>query len=89
MSDVIICRVGDKFGLIGRQNGNGIDLNRNFPDQYNKQEGLPEPETHAVMTWSREIPFVLSANLHGGSLVSFSSLLPCSDHVMTGRQLSF
>jgi len=65
-----IAEVGDKFGLIGRQNGNGIDLNRNFPDQYNKQEGLPEPETHAVMTWSREIPFVLSANLHGGSLVA-------------------
>jgi len=56
----------------GRSNANGIDLNRNFPDQFVVQEenAHREPETEAVMKWTRQVPFVLSANLHGGSLVA-------------------
>jgi len=60
-----------KDWIIGRSNANNVDLNRNFPDQFFKSvTGPPQPETAAVMKWLHEIPFVLSANLHGGSLVA-------------------
>lgn len=63
---------GDTGGITGRSNANNIDLNRNFPDQYgtNKYNEKFEPETEAVMNWTMSIPFVLSANLHGGALVA-------------------
>jgi len=69
----------------GRENAHHVDLNRNFPDQFDQflseldeddsrktsRENLdPEPETLAVMHWMKQYPFVLSANLHGGSLVA-------------------
>lgn len=56
----------------GRENANGVDLNRNFPDQYgvNRWNRVAEPETKAVMNWTLSMPFVLSANLHGGALVA-------------------
>ncbi len=69
-------REGDRSSIKGRANANGRDLNRNFPDQFKDGMTLPnpeagrEPETVAIMRWSREFPFVLSANLHGGSLVA-------------------
>lgn len=61
-----------RTGINGRTNANGVDLNRNFPDQYgtNKFNEKQEPETKAVMNWTLSIPFVLSANLHGGTLVA-------------------
>lgn len=67
-------REGDKFGYQGRPNANNIDLNRNFPARFPSHEedngASIQPEVDAVMKWLKEYPFVLSANLHGGSLVA-------------------
>uniref|UniRef100_A0AAQ4NXP9 Carboxypeptidase D, a n=1 Tax=Gasterosteus aculeatus aculeatus TaxID=481459 RepID=A0AAQ4NXP9_GASAC len=60
---------GDVKGYKGRNNSNKLDLNRNFPDQYFTSNETRQPETIAVMNWVKSIPFTLSANLHGGSLV--------------------
>ncbi|XP_006891055.1 PREDICTED: carboxypeptidase D [Elephantulus edwardii] len=60
---------GDSLSVIGRNNSNNFDLNRNFPDQFVQITDPAQPETIAVMSWMKAYPFVLSANLHGGSLV--------------------
>lgn len=64
-------RVGDSIGTVGRTNARNIDLNRNFPDQYDRVS-LPKraPETEAVMNWIHQYPFVLSCNIHNGALVA-------------------
>lgn len=57
----------------GRGNANGFDLNRNFPDFFAAKDYNPkdeQPETRAIRRWIDLIPFVLSANLHGGALVA-------------------
>lgn len=57
----------------GRRNANGFDLNRNFPDFFAARKYKPsneQPETRAIRVWIDRIPFVLSANLHGGALVA-------------------
>ena len=64
-----IAQVGDQSGVVGRYNAHGVDLNRNFPDQYGNDVAR-EPETLAVMQWIKQFPFVLSANLHNGALVA-------------------
>ncbi|KAM6945975.1 carboxypeptidase D [Aplochiton taeniatus] len=64
-----VAREGDVHGYRGRNNSNNFDLNRNFPDQFVVITEPRQPETIAVMSWLRSNPFVLSANLHGGSLV--------------------
>lgn len=63
---------GDVEGTTGRVNANGVDLNRNFPDLFEKSQlnEHQEKETLEVMKWLTEYSFVLSANLHGGSLVA-------------------
>lgn len=65
-------KLGDCKSVIGRANANGVDLNRDFPDQfvYDSQISQHQPETVSIMQWLRDYPFVLSANLHGGSLVA-------------------
>jgi len=61
----------DGFELGSRYNANGVDLNRNFPDQFNPPNYVYvfQPETSAVMNWTLSHHFVLSANFHGGDLV--------------------
>lgn len=58
---------GDTRGYRGRNNSNNFDLNRNFPDQFVNITEPRQPETIAVMNWLKSVPFVLSANLHGGT----------------------
>lgn len=57
----------------GRMNGDGamkVDLNRNFPDFYHKNLIPEASETKALRKWMAEVPFILSAALHGGALVA-------------------
>ncbi|PSN54662.1 Carboxypeptidase E [Blattella germanica] len=60
--------------LVGRANNNSVDLNRNFPDldriMFSNELAHIQPETKAVMRLIMQVPFVLSANLHGGDLVA-------------------
>ena len=61
---------GECGGDKGRYNANGVDLNRNFPDRFNRSQGVLQPETQSVMGWLANTPFSLSANYHGGQLVA-------------------
>lgn len=66
---------GDRISAMGRANANDVDLNRNFPTKFPEHRessggGDPEKENVAVMKWLQAYPFVLSTNLHGGSLVA-------------------
>ncbi len=63
----------DGYILRQRRNYHSVDLNRNFPDRIMDPNDTPvgrEPETQAVMNFSRAHSFVLSANFHTGALVA-------------------
>ena len=68
----------------GRNNANDVDLNRNFPDQFRRRQPKMEPETQAMIRWIESKPFVLSANLHGGSVVASFPFDDSKSHVLTG-----
>lgn len=76
-------------GIIGRYNHNNIDLNRDFPDQFNDWDNYnvdsAQPETQVMLKWIREHPFVLSANLHGGALVASYPFDSNKDHIESGE----
>jgi len=56
-----------------RYNANGVDLNRDFPDQFvdpiDSTVGRAA-ETGLVMNWLRDRQPMLAANMHGGALVA-------------------
>ncbi|MFC2088874.1 M14 family zinc carboxypeptidase [Calditrichota bacterium] len=60
----------------GRNNANGVNLNRNFPDREYGDPPYPghpynlQVETQNVMQFTANHNFVLSANFHGGALVA-------------------
>jgi carboxypeptidase D len=66
----------DGFERGFRANAHGMDLNRNFPDvrfphrETISNSGSREPETRAVMNFTSQHNFVLSANFHGGAVVA-------------------
>lgn len=62
----------DGFEAGRRGNSKYIDLNRNFPDTRfpGREIGALEPEARAIMNFTQNNYFVLSANFHGGSVVA-------------------
>ena len=86
-----MANMGDCVDVVGRPNAHLVDLNRNFPDQFRtKDRPEREPETLALMQWIEANPFVLSANLHGGSVVASYPFDDSANHtvqVRTGSEL--
>ena len=67
---------GNCYGIKGRQNSKGLDLNRNFPTwdhlNFTRAELLRNraTETQALINWILDNPFVLSINFHDGAVVA-------------------
>ena len=55
-----------------RENANGIDMNRNYPDPHGSAHpdgNAYATETEWFMQFAQDIPFVMGANYHGGAEV--------------------
>ncbi len=55
-----------------RENANGVDMNRNYPDPHGSAHPDNNPyatETEWLMQFTRDIPFVMGGNFHGGAEV--------------------
>jgi len=80
----------EEDGGQGRDNANMKDLNRDFPDQFrDSQQDLMrgrQAETRAIMNWIMSNPFVLSGNLHGGSVVATYPFDDSATHIEYGHK---
>jgi hypothetical protein len=72
-------------GGYGRDNNDGVDLNRNFPYPNQGRAPLPAREAELVMNWSQRMNFVLSLNLHNGGLLAN---YPYDDNYWTKKTIS-
>lgn len=66
------CMNPDGYVLVQRENANGVDLNRNFPDPFTSPSNTTtgrQKETANIMNWAFGRSFVLAANYHGGTMV--------------------
>lgn len=59
----------DGYNALTRFNYNGVDLNRNFPDQVLRRSVPLQDETRNLMAFLQRHSFSLGANLHAGDLV--------------------
>lgn len=63
----------DGMADVQRYNANGVDLNRDFPDRVDDSTNTTtgrQIETAHVMNWSAQHNCILSANFHGGAIVT-------------------
>ncbi|KNC87793.1 hypothetical protein SARC_00051 [Sphaeroforma arctica JP610] len=60
----------DGYAAHRRANGHGVDLNRNFPDQYCGADKA-QPEVASMMDFILDHRFLLSISFHGGAVAVF------------------